>query len=180
MGEPHDHDEFCRGLADVQRTLYAYILRLLPNAADANDVLQETNLVLIRKQDEFRSGSDFLAWAVGIARYQVLAFRRDEGRDRLVFGDRLFDQLANRGAVKSGTLDVMFEALNLCREKLSEADRTMLESRYGDDLSVTNIAKTLGRSPRAISQALYRIRVTLLECVQQALGRKGDGDNAHK
>lgn len=174
MAEQRDHDEFCRCLADAQRTLYAYILRLLPHAADANDVLQETNLVLIRKQKEFRVGSDFLAWAAGIARYQVMAFRRDEGRDRLVFGDRLVDELANRGAVKTGTLDVMFEALELCRKKLSEADRGLLESRYADDLSVATIAETLGRSPRAISQALYRIRVTLLECVQQALGFKGE------
>ena len=176
MDGQRDNEAFYRSLIDAQRGLYAYILRLLPNPTDANDVLQETNLVIIGKQSEFRTGANFIAWAAGIARYQVLAFRRDAGRERLVFGDQLVDQLATRGVVQTDKLGIMFEALEHCRAKLSGPDLRLLDSRYGENLSVAEIAAKVGRSPRAISQALYRIRITLLECIQQVVEVQEGGD----
>jgi RNA polymerase sigma-70 factor, ECF subfamily len=176
MNGQNDNEEFYCRLVDAQRTLYAYILRLLPNAADANDVLQETNMVLMRRRNDFRPGAEFVAWAAGVARFQVLAFRRDAGRQRLVFGEPLLDQLAAREAVKADTLDAMFTALERCRAKLSAADCRLLDSRYGENLSVTEIAERDGRSPRAISQALYRIRVLLLDCIQQVV-RSQENEN---
>ncbi len=179
MSREPENDEFCRKMVDAQRGLYAYIVRLLPDVADANDVLQNTNVVILSKQKDFRVEADFNAWAAGIARRQVLAFRRDAGRDRLIFREQLLDQLADRGIAQIGSADVMFEAMELCRGKLSEADRQLLDYRYAENLSVTNIAENLGRSPHAVSQALYRIRVTLLECIQRVLSSQ-ESDDARK
>ncbi len=178
MASPQaENEQFYRDLVGAQRGLYAYIVRMVPNVADANDVLQETNLVLLRKQGEFRPGADFNAWAAGIARFQVLAFRRDAGRNRLVFGNELLDRLAERGVEKIDRANVLFEAMELCREKLSEPDRQLLDFRYDDGQAVAEIAEQLGRSPRAVSQALYRIRMTLLECIEQTLNAQ-EGRNA--
>ena len=167
-GQQYD-EEFGRRLVNAQRGLFGYILRLLPNATDANDVLQETNVVILRKQQEFCVGADFNAWAAGIARHQVLAHRRDASRNRLVFSEQLLDQLAARHITEIGNTDVMFEAMELCRVKLSEADRQLLECRYADNLPVTEIAYRTGRTPHAVSQSLYRIRTALLECIQLVL-----------
>src|SRR5207249_11545384 len=49
-----------------QRRLYAYILTLLPNRADADDVLQEASLVMWDKFDERAPPSDFTAWGCRI------------------------------------------------------------------------------------------------------------------
>ncbi len=171
-----ENEEFCRNLLDVQRGLYAYLVRLLPNTIDANDVLQKTNVVILSKQKEYRVEADFNAWAAGIARHQVLAFCRDAKRDRLVFHGELLDQLADRGISQIGSTNVMFEAMELCKSKLIEADRELLDYRYTESLSVANIAENLGRSPHAISQALYRIRTTLLKCIQQVLSSQEGGD----
>jgi RNA polymerase sigma-70 factor, ECF subfamily len=173
--QQHD-EEFCRRLVDVQRGLFGYILRLLPDATDASDVLQETNAVILRKEQEFRAGTDFAAWAAGIARHQVLAFRRDVRRERLVFSDQLLDQLATRTPPQSDDADAMFEAMELCRVRLTEADQWLLESRYADNVSVAEIARTTGRTPHAVSQSLYRIRLTLLQCIQLVLASQ---ENTH-
>lgn len=164
---PVDEEQFYRDLVNAQRGLYAFIVRLIPHAEDANDVLQETNVVILRKQKDFRVGESFDAWAAGIARYQVLAFRRDAGRERLVFSEPLLDKLAARGVPTVNRINVMFEAMELCRKKLSEADRQLLDYRYSDSLTVAEIANSLGRTPKAISQSLYRIRITLLECIER-------------
>lgn len=51
--------EFVRLLTGNQRKLYAFILSLLRRPADADDVLQETNMVMWRKCAEFEPGTNF-------------------------------------------------------------------------------------------------------------------------
>ncbi len=63
-----------------QDRVYTYTRTLLPNAENARDVLQETNIVLWRKRNEFKPGTDFVAWACKVAYYQALSFLRDAGR----------------------------------------------------------------------------------------------------
>src|SRR5271166_2500716 len=52
--------------------LRGFILGLLPDHNRAEDVFQEVFLTVTRKADEFRPGSNFLAWARSIARLKVL------------------------------------------------------------------------------------------------------------
>ena len=59
-----------------QGNLLAFILSLHPGMAEAEDILQETFLVVSRKADTFAEGTNFLAWACTIARFKVLEFRR--------------------------------------------------------------------------------------------------------
>jgi len=78
-------DAFIQLLATHQSNLRGYILSSLGSYADAEDVLQKTNLVLWKKYAEFRPGADFLPWAFAVARYEILTFIRDKQRDQLVF-----------------------------------------------------------------------------------------------
>jgi RNA polymerase sigma-70 factor (ECF subfamily) len=64
-----------------QRRLYAYVLTLLPNRADADDVLQETCLVTWDKFDAGQPPADFLAWARRVAYHKVLDFYKKTHRD---------------------------------------------------------------------------------------------------
>jgi RNA polymerase sigma-70 factor (ECF subfamily) len=79
--------------------------------ADADDILQETNLVLWSKQDEFTPGTDFRVWAFRVARYQVMAYRKRQSLDRLVFGDELIDRLARLDQRRRETFDQKRELL---------------------------------------------------------------------
>ncbi len=179
MSDPCDNQAFVQELIEVQRGLYTYIFRLLPNVTDANDVLQETNLVIMRKQSEYQLGTNFAAWAAAIARNQVLSFRLKMQRDRLFFDEQLLDQLAVSGLKRIGNLNPMLEALGHCKDKLNSLDQDLLEHRYGDGLSVSQLATAVGRTPRAISQALYRIRITLMQCIKQFVASE-EGDHVRK
>ena len=68
--------EFVSLLTGHQRKLYSFILSLLRNPSDADDVLQETNLVLWQKCNEFEPGTNFGAWAFRVAQFQVMAHRK--------------------------------------------------------------------------------------------------------
>jgi RNA polymerase sigma-70 factor (ECF subfamily) len=56
-----------RQISQHQAALLAYVLTLHPDRSEAQDILQETNVVLWQKIDEFRDGTNFKAWAFRIA-----------------------------------------------------------------------------------------------------------------
>lgn len=168
-----DSDEFVILLTTAQPSLYACILALLPDRSAARDLLQETNLTLWRKADDFEAGTNFLAWACRIARYHILNYRRKAQKDRLVFDDTLFAELADRQAARVEEFDFRGEALRSCLEKLPFAQRELVEGRYARGGSVQRLAEAQGKSAGAISQTLYRLRETLLNCVRQTLAAEG-------
>src|SRR6202040_3274100 len=72
--QPAKGKVFLRLFLENERRLYAYILTLLANHADADDVLQEASLVMWDKFDEQHPPDHFLAWACRIAYFKVLDF----------------------------------------------------------------------------------------------------------
>ena len=162
-------DAFVTLLTAVQPSLYAAILALLPDRAVARDLLQETNLTLWHKADDFEAGTNFLAWACRIARYHILNHRRKVQREQVVFDDELFAELAERQAARIEQFDLRGTALQRCVEKLPSEHRELVEQRYAPGGSVQRIAEAQRKSVGAISQTLYRVRETLLNCVRQTL-----------
>jgi len=167
-------DGFIRELTAAQASLWAYVFSLLPDHVAAQDVLQETNLTLWRKADDFQPGTSFVAWACQAAYFHVLSYRRRARRDRLVFDDQVLAYLAERQAerMEMGANDRLV-ALRGCLEKLPDSFRGLLEKRYGPGGSVKELAEADGRSEAALSQVLYRIRDKLLHCIQTTLAAGG-------
>jgi RNA polymerase sigma-70 factor, ECF subfamily len=174
-GMDDSREEFIRELTAAQSSLWAYVFPLLPDHAAAQDVLQQTNLTLWRKAEDFQPGTSFFAWASKAAYFHVLSYRRGMRRDRLVFNDEVFAYLAERQAerLEEGTPNARIAALRGCLEKLPPHSRRLLESRYAPGASVTDLARTDGRTTAALSQVLYRIRETLLACIARSLASGG-------
>ena len=105
--------DFSRKLTALQRSLYAYILTLLPNRTDAEDVLQETNLILCRKANEYDPEGHFQGWAFQIARYQVMAHITKSKRNRLQFSTDIIETLAAE-QIDTKKLALSQKALQLC------------------------------------------------------------------
>lgn len=165
-----DSDEFVKLLTSCQSGLYACILSLMPDRVTSQDILQETNLTLWHKADEFEEGTNFMAWASRIARYHVLNFRRAKNRDQLVFDEELFRTLCERQAISiEDTPGSHAEALRECLKKLPKEHHALIEERYAPQGAVSRIAESRGQSVGAVSQMLYRIRESILNCVSLRL-----------
>ena len=154
-----------------QAALHAYILGLLPNRTRADDVLQETNLVLWRKAAEYDQAKPFMPWACRIAWFQVKAARRDAARDRHVFDPGLVDLLAAEDDSDLETTAALDHALRDCLERLPAEKRDLILHRYQPDSSVHEMAATRNLSPGALSGQLHRIRQMLESCVEGKLGQ---------
>lgn len=168
-GSP-ESEVFVRLMAEHQARLYGYVLSLLGDPDQANDVLQEANVVLWRDSREFRPGSNFKAWAFRVAHFQVMAFRQRQIRDKLVFEDELLQALDTGAREADERFHDRRECLSGCLEKLPPVQRDLVRRRYAEGRSVQAIAQERGMTPNAAMQALFRIRQGLMECVARLSG----------
>jgi RNA polymerase sigma-70 factor (ECF subfamily) len=156
-----------------QQRIYSYIFTLAPRRADADDLLQETSLVICEKFDEFEEGTDFVAWACQIAYWRVRYARQKYARGKLLFNQDVLDAVASTAAEMHGELDERHRALSECLEKLNPRDRQFVLTRYEPGCGVAEAARSSGRSMAAAYKALTRIRKLLLDCVTHQLESRG-------
>lgn len=165
-------EEYVRLMGQNQRRLYLYILSLVPNPIDAEEILQETHLVLWREFAQFQPGTNFAAWSCRVAFHQVLAWRKRRQRDRLQFSDTFLEAVAQEVERQNDTLHERCEALAQCIEKLPAPHRDLLRWRYSEAHPIEEVARLAGRTVDAVYRALSRIRHTLFQCVEQTLQRE--------
>jgi len=160
--------DFSRKLTALQRSLYAYILTLLPNRADAEDVLQETNLILCRKANEYDPEGHFQGWAFQIARYQVMAQITKNKRNRLNFSTEIIETLAAE-EFDSKSMALSQKALQLCYDLLPEHMKKIARLRFREESNLKDISAKVGRPLGSVSATLHRIRINLTDCVRKKL-----------
>ncbi|MFN9851220.1 MAG: sigma-70 family RNA polymerase sigma factor [Planctomycetota bacterium] len=165
----HDPSEIVGLIAQHQTRLRGLVRCLLVRSADVDDVLQEINAVLWEKADQFQPGTDFWAWASQVARFKALNHIRKYSRDRLVFDSALLSDLADLAYQRLSHLDERREALEHCLNALPPAQRQLIDLRYAGGHAIESIAQIIGRPQASICQTLYRIRQTLIACVESTL-----------
>ena len=166
----NNSDDFLQLITEFQGRLFGYVLSMLGDVDQANEVLQETNLVLWRKSNEFQAGSDFKAWSFRVAHFQVMAFRQRQIRDRLVFSDEVIERVSRDAATQDEAYEQRIALLGACIDNLSERNRDVLCRFYEQGESLEAIAASLKRTANAVGQMLFRIRKLLIECVSSEHG----------
>jgi RNA polymerase sigma-70 factor (ECF subfamily) len=162
-------DEFIRLFTSHEPRLRAYVLTLVPRWSDAEEIMQQCNLVLWKKFGQFQSGTNFFAWACRIARLEVMEFRRQQSRDRMLFTDAFLETLADEASDLASDLSARQHALQGCLERLPGKHRRMLQLRYMEGGSIEAVARAFTRSVEAAYRMLSRIRELLHDCITRRL-----------
>ncbi|MBP8605095.1 MAG: sigma-70 family RNA polymerase sigma factor [Phycisphaerae bacterium] len=161
----------------AQSIVSAFISSTVPNFEDANDVLQSVAVAVVRKYDTYDRKSPFTAWAIGIARNEVLHYKRKYARDKHIFDDELVNKIAQTYHEKSSELDDMKKALEKCVSKIEGRWKQILQMRYVREMDAKRIAQCLGVSSNAVFVALHRIRLSLRECIPKTMRAREFGSN---
>jgi len=162
-------EEFVHLFTQGQRRLFLFILAQVPNPVDAEEILQETNVIIWRKCAVFQPGTNFFAWACRIASYEVLKFRDRRRRDRLRFSNEFVEHIATEVISGVDDFEERQQALAQCLEKLRQKDRELIQRRYAPGETGQGVAAMLGRPVNSVYQSLGRIRRTLLDCIRRQL-----------
>lgn len=167
--------EFERLLEAHRPRLHAFLLSLTGSGASADDLAQETCLVLWEKREQFDPAGDFRAWAFRIAFLQAQNHRRRVARrqSRELPGDALFERIADAASERHGRGELEERrhlALVHCLQKLREPHRDLLLSRYQDGASLEQLSREAELNRNAMAQKLFRIKTTVARCVRKQLG----------
>lgn len=166
-------ESFAALVASHQARLLGYVRSLIGDVQTARDVLQETNMVLLRKEQDFELGTNFTAWALRVAYFEVLTWRRTMGRERLIFDDETVHRIAEQAEKMTLHEEQRRDALRLCLKKLPKRQHEVVSQCYFDDGSVAEIAERSGVKANAISQLLFRAKRNLARCVRLTLDSSG-------
>jgi RNA polymerase sigma-70 factor (ECF subfamily) len=168
------HDQFVERFVRSQDRIYAYVATLLPNRTDAEEVFQQTSLVLWKKWQQFDPSRDFVAWACGIAHHEVRNFlRKHKDKGRVFLSEDVLAQVAQARLEAHDVLEARRQALLRCLDRLEPGNRALLERCYAGKDSIKAIAEGLGQRPNVLYMTLKRLRRALFDCINRTLAAEG-------
>ena len=167
------YNQFLRLFMEHQGRLLGFILKLLPNYSAAEDILQETALVLWQKFDTYDVNSNYMAWAMQIAKNKVMDYgKKCKVRSIVHFDAEVVEDLAAEDV--SNDVDHRYsEALHGCVEKLENKSKQIIRLRYIDRLKVKDIASQLSIQPNTLSKHMSRLHFLLRKCIEEKLSMGG-------
>lgn len=174
-----EHDDLIRRFTGMRASVLGYLRVLVRDAHLAEDLFQETCLVVLRKVAEFDPSGDFGAWVRGIALNLARNVLRKERYVHLMPSPNLAEAIertfASATAAEDEELALRLERLGECMEQVGSRQRKLLELRYQGRATIREIAQRTGRTEGAVQVALSRVRQFLLKCIERHKGRVSHG-----
>ena len=167
-----DHDkltEFSLLWTQAQPAVMAFIRSVTPQLADAEDILQETARLVASRFEEYDPSRPFGPWAMGVAKYKVMEWRRDQKKVAMLFDEEAIEAIHFSYSERKVDWDERRRAIDLCLKKASPAAEKLLKLRYIEDLKPAEIAKRLNTTANSVSVRLSRARDALKECLEKRL-----------
>jgi RNA polymerase sigma-70 factor (ECF subfamily) len=165
--------QFVELLATNERRIARYVLALVPNWADADDLVQQTKIALWEQFDDYDVSKDFGAWACTIAYYLILTHRKTTQRRHTRLSQQYLNAMAAEIERINRQPDRRRTALEECLQELREASRRLIALCYSENRTIKEVAEMLGRPVGATQKAVFRIRQALQECVERRLSEQG-------
>lgn len=150
-----------------QPAIRGYILSMVPDFSLADDIVQETFLVVTRKASTFELGSSFAAWVRTIARFKTLEAMRARRFETL--SEEVLDSLGTEDREFHGETDARISVLRSCVEKLGPQARRSIHLRYSGDHLPPQIASLMGCTVQSVNVTLSRARAFLRDCVRHTM-----------
>jgi RNA polymerase sigma-70 factor (ECF subfamily) len=157
-----------------EREIFSYVAALVPNFADAEDIVQQTALALWEKFDAYDPARPFTPWACRFALNKARQWIERRQRWQALLENGLAEELAQRREELRPELEVRLRHLEGCLNKLPDAQRLLVEGYYLRRDGIENLAEISGRTIAATYKMLQRTRQALQICIENA-AQPGEG-----
>lgn len=143
-------------------SVWRYAVASVGDYTTAEDIVGETLIALVKGLSELDpENTDVHAWLRGVLRRKAVDHYRQRTRSRRLHNAVRKHSPASEGQPTGSSLmeteetrQQVFEALG----QLSGQQRTILELKHVEDLSVREIAMRMGKTEKSIESALFRAR----------------------
>ena len=151
-----------------EREVFRYVAVLVPNAADAEDIVQQTALALWEKFEAYDANQPFTPWACRFALNKAKQWIERRQRWQALLEGGLVEELAQRREELRPEIETRLKHLESCLSKLPTEQRSMVEGYYYRRDGVGQLAEESGRTVAATYKTLQRIRQALQTCIENA------------
>ena len=170
-----DHERFLRSFLGEEMLLRAFLLAATGDRHVADDLLQSVATVLWEKIGQYDESKPFRAWALGVARLEVLKWRQKLARKREVLSENALECAAGAAEHLAEEIDRRHDFLRDCLEQVEGMARRVLDLKYVEGLVSREIAPRVGKSVEAVEMTLVRVRRALHDCVDRKLAQESRG-----
>lgn len=156
-----------------EREIFRYVAALVPNVADAEDIVQQTAMALWEKFDTYDPSQPFTPWACRFALNKAKQWTERRQRWQVLLEGGLAEELAQRRDALRPELEVRLKHLEGCLNKLPEDHRSLVEGYYYRRDAIEKLAATSSRTVAATYKTLQRVREALQRCIEDAAKPEG-------
>ena len=164
-----NHEQFTRRWTEAQPIVAGYINAVVADFQEAEDLLQNVAVILLRKFPEYDAQRPFVAWAIGIAKREVLMARRHHARNFLCYQADLLERISEAYQELAPEFEDRSRALRDCLRSVKGRAGELLRLRYEESLKPNSIAARVSMAVVAVRVMLSRTRATLRECIERKL-----------
>ena len=165
--------KFTKQWSASERVIRLYLNSAIYNRADAQDVLQRVALCAYQKYDEYDASQSFQGWLFGIAKFEVLGYFRNLGRNPEVIDseitERLADNMEDQSEAISREDDERREKLEQLLTLLPEKAQELVRLRFFENREYDEIAQLLNTNEGAVRTALSRIIAKLRSMAKESM-----------
>jgi RNA polymerase sigma-70 factor, ECF subfamily len=172
VSESSQHDSFSEMFVRYQHRLFAYIVTLVADRTDADEIFQQTSLTLWQQWQQYDPTKPFLPWSCGIALNHARNHWRKQKSRAVPLASDVLEQLAIESERILDCSADRLVALRVCMRELTEKSRSVVEAYYLGR-SIQSIADERAVSSNSVYKLLHRVRRVLLDCVQEKLSKAG-------
>lgn len=169
MSNLSKHSLFLSLFSKSQTRLYSFILMIVHNDNDADEIFQEVSTLLWEQFEKFQEGSNSGAWAVSIAKFKVLEYLRQNQKKRNLFKTDMYQELSILAEPESANINNRLKALENCYHKMDRTCRSLLFLRYQKNISVKTMAQQKGVSEGVMYRNLSKVFSALRSCIERTM-----------
>ena len=148
--QQHDQTALTRIYEENFDKIYRYIVLKIGDRTEAEDMTQQVFLNAFKSISSYKpKGSPFSSWLFRIAHNQIVDYlRRKSKRATVPLEETLAGGGTDPGLEAERKLTI--EQLALAAKKLTKAQQEVISLRFAGELSVSQVAKVMGKSEGAI------------------------------
>ena len=160
-----DLDAFEAIMLAIDQEVRRFVASRADSAELVEEIVQAAFVTAFERIGDWQPTGRFTSWVVGIAHNHL----RDEQRRRrrlMSDGDVLDRVLMAARAGLDEEPDPRLDRLDDCLQRLTPQARALVTARYGEGLSLDDLAARLSAEANTIAVRLHRIRASLRACVE--------------
>lgn len=151
-----------------EREIFRYVAAMVPNVADAEDIVQQTAIALWEKFDVYDPAQPFTPWACRFALNKTKQWIERRQRWQVLLQGGLAEELAQRREELLPDIERRLNHLEGCLKQLPADQRSMVEGYYYRRDGIEKVAEKSGRTVAAAYKTLQRIRQALQACIENS------------